>query len=343
MEQFILGGYTRRVNKGLKSINFDASNGSFHHLEVIAEIDQPTYQTFSPNGKFLFSVFAGDDEGGVIAFANHQDQYQEVARGFGSGVTGAHIFYRASSQTLYVSSYHEGALDVYKFNEDEPSITHVQRVQHSGSSVHKNQDGPHVHFAATRPQDNDLMFVCDLGTDEVVTYQVDTDGRLTREQTLAFEPGTGPRHLEFHPELPIMYVVGELANTTVVVSLENPEAFEVIQTLDNVPINFQESSAGAAIRITQDGRFLYVSTRFHNRLTVFAVDSSKGSLSEIQRIDTQGEIPRDFNLNKTEDYVIVGHQDSDHLSVFERDADTGLLTFLNKDTAAEECVCIAKN
>jgi 6-phosphogluconolactonase len=94
------------------------------------------------------------------------------------------------------------------------------------------------------------------------------------------------------------------------------------------------------VRITEDGKFLYSSNRGHNSIAVYAINESGHSLERIQLIASEGNTPRDFALDPTEQFIIVGHQDSDKLTLFERDAETGLLSLLQKDVYAPECVCI---
>lgn len=338
-QSFILGGYTKRVNKGIHSIEFNSEEGTFSESQLIAELNGPTYVGLSQAKDLLFAIHKEDDKGGIVAFKkDDQGHWQELTAGYGENGTGCHISYREESQTVYVSNYHAGVIDVFKLDGDQLNL--VQTVQHSGSSVHANQDASHVHFAGLNAKQN-LLFVCDLGTDFVHTYNVDADGQLSLSSEVKLEAGTGPRHLVLNSTEDYAYIIGELANTTTVASVDSDGKLTLLETYQNIPQDKVEESAGAAIRLTKDNRFLYVSTRFHNVLTVFEVTTDGASLTKVQEIDTQGEIPRDFNLDETESYVLVAHQDTDHLSVFKRSAETGKLTFENNSTLAAECVCIA--
>ncbi|CRH21150.1 hypothetical protein BN1423_1390005 [Carnobacterium maltaromaticum] len=40
--------------------------------------------------------------------------------------------------------------------------------------------------------------------------------------------------------------------------------------------------------------------------------------------------------------MIVAHQDSDNLTLFSRDRETGLLNMIQKDVYAPECVCVLR-
>lgn len=338
-QSFILGGYTKRANRGIHSIEFNADNGTFTNRQLIAELDGPTYVGLSQAKDLLFAIDKEDDNGGVVAFKkDEKGQWELLTSAYGEYGSGCHISYREASQTVYVSNYHSGVIEVFQL--EGVTLTLVQTVEHSGSSVHPNQQSSHVHFAGLNAKQN-LLFVCDLGTDYVHTYKVDNDGLLSLSSEIKLAAGTGPRHLVLNDKEDYAYIIGELNNTTTVAAVDADGKLTVVETQVNIPQDKVEGSAGAAIRLTQDNRYLYVSTRFHNVITVYQVAEDGANLTKVQEIDTEGEIPRDFTLDKTENYVLVAHQDTDHLSVFKRSTETGELSFENNSTLAEECVCIA--
>ena len=65
-----------------------------------------------------------------------------------------------------------------------------------------------------------------------------------------------------------------------------------------------------------------------------------GSLTLVADYDTFGSVPRDFHLNKDERFVVIGHQESDNLTLYERNIETGILTLCQKDFFAPEVVCV---
>lgn len=342
MQEYILGGYTKRDNQGIKSTQFDPTNLQFTQPKLIAELNGPTYVALSQDKSLLFSIHRDDEtnKGGLVAFEKDaNNEWQELSRLFPSESTGCHVSFRESSRTIYVANYGLGQLDVYHLNSDN-QLEHIQTVEHSGSGPHENQDAPHVHMGLLTPQQNTII-VCDLGTDYLSAYNLDNQGKMTLANSIHLPAGTGPRHAVLHPALSIIYVIGELNNTTNVIKVEEDGSFTLLQTLPNVPEDKLDSASGAAIRITKDGRFVYSSSRFHNILTVFETNVNDGTLTEVQQIETVGQIPRDFILDETDEFVLVAHQDSDYITVFERNTNTGELNFKNNDTYAAECVCIA--
>ncbi|MFZ4355584.1 beta-propeller fold lactonase family protein, partial [Enterococcus gallinarum] len=86
---------------------------------------------------------------------------------------------------------------------------------------HKNQDHAHVHYTDLTPDQR--LVVCDLGTDRVYTYDVSENGKLNLVTTFTAEPGTGPRHLVFHPNGQFAYLFGELDSTVSVLSYDETD------------------------------------------------------------------------------------------------------------------------
>ena len=95
----------------------------------------------------------------------------------------------------------------------------------------------------------------------------------------------------------------------------------------------------AAIRISSDDRFVYVSNRGHNSIAVFEVEED-GILKLIQTISTNGDFPRDFALDNSERFIVVAHQNSTIASLFARNATSGKLELLQTDIPVPEGVCV---
>lgn len=339
-ETFILGGYTRRTNTGLKTIHFNTDSQTFDKGTELACLNNPTYLAFTPDQQYFFSIHKDNPKSGIVAFKkDKENQWQEVSRCLNTNGSGCHISYRQLSRTIYVSNYGEGTLDVYHFNEEE-ELNHIQHLKHEGSSVHENQDSSHVHYAGVS-RDDKRLYVCDLGTDIVSTYLIDSKGKISLEHELHLPAGTGPRHLVKHPTADYVYIIGELSNTTTVTKLNEDGSLTIIQTVSNIPEEFKNIAAGAAIRVSRDGYYLYTSTRYHDVITVYMIDQNNGHLDTIQTLSSVGKVPRDFILDQTEKFLLVAHQDSDYISLFERNSETGKLDFLHNEAFAPECVCVA--
>lgn len=335
LEKMLLGTYTRRESKGIYSLVLDTDKEELIDLTLETEENSPTYLARSKKGN-VYTVTSVDGEGGIGAY--------DSAFTFLNAVTeeGAPLCYVAVDEArhlAYGANYHKGEVNVYKILTDG-SLQLTDAIFHDEPvGPHENQDRAHAHYSDLTP-DNRLI-VCDLGTDRVYTYDVSDEGKLTEVATYLAPAGTGPRHLVFHPNTHYAYLFGELDSTVTVLSYEaSTGTLTELQKLSTLPEDFEGFNGGAAIRISSDGRFVYLSNRGHNSIAVFAISEDGAKVTFVQHISTEGDHPRDFNLDPTEKFVVCANQNTDNLTLYHRDAENGTLTLIKKDIYAPECVCV---
>ena len=334
IEKIILGTYTRQVSEGIYTIDLDTEKKELSGLTLATKEVSPTYLAKS-KAENLYTVTTVDGLGGAGAY---DSTYQFLNAVTEEGAPLCYVAVDETRQLVYGANYHKGEVNVYRIL-DNGGIEAVESLYHQEETgPHKNQDHAHVHYTDLTPDQR--LVVCDLGTDRVYTYDVAENGKLTLAATFVAEPGTGPRHLVFHPTQPIAYLFGELDSTVSVLAYQENGSFEKLQKISTLPEDFTGENGGAAIRISNDGRFLYTSNRGHNSIAVFEISSNGEQLSAIQNISTEGDFPRDFALNSTNEFLVCANQNSDNLTLFTRDAQTGKLTLLQKDIYAPECVCV---
>lgn len=337
--EFLLGTYTRRISEGIYSVHLNSKQKKLEHLTLLAQVGSPTYLAAAANQNTLFTIVSEDEKGGVATLMKDtHEHYIRQAELLSDGAAPAYIAYDANRQFVYTSNYHKGEVAVYEVDEAS-NIQLLDCVAHTGSSVHENQTSPHVHYSDLTP-DQQYLAVCDLGTDEVYTYAVSAAGKLEEKARLKVKPGSGPRHLAFHPNGRIAYLVAELSSELIVLEYNSDTGeFKDIQTISSIPTEHVDFNSGAAVRVTTDGKFVYASNRGHDSIAIFKTEQD-GQLTLVDYVPSEGQTPRDFNLDPSEKFLIVGHQDSDNLTLFERDSESGLLKLLQKDFYAPEVVNI---
>jgi 6-phosphogluconolactonase len=192
---------------------------------------------------------------------------------------------------------------------------------------------------ASDPVNGDIL-VSDLGSDTVLVYALDRDGRLTPKTAanVAAVPGAGPRHLAFHPDGRHLFIVNELDSTVCALRRED-DHFVVTDRVLTWPADTGGQNLAGAIRVTPSGRHVLVSNRGHDSLAVLRFDPSGSALSLVGITTNAGECPRDFTLDPDGRHVIVAGQDNDHLACYEFDDDTGGLRLLHS-TVAPTPVCL---
>lgn len=341
MEKIILGSYTKKDSKGIYSVELDTKNKVLTNLQALITEDNPTFLDIS-NKEIVYTVSKDGDFGGIASYQQTQDgAFTLLNRVTEEGAPPCYVAVDEERQLVYGANYHKGVITSYIINPDG-SLSLADRKEHLGNGPHANQNSPHAHYSDLAPDGR--LIACDLGNDTVYTYDVDTKGKLTEVAVFKANPGTGPRHIVFHPNHTSAYLFGELSNEVVVLSYDTTSGvFSQEQVISTLPEDFTDFSGGAAIRVSKDGKFLYASNRGHNSLAVYKINNSGKSLELIQLISVEGDFPRDFDLSPNQQFVIVANQNTDNLTLFERNENTGELTLLQKDFYAPEIVCLKFN
>lgn len=335
--ELLLGTYTRGESEGIYQVELNTAEKKLENLSLLAKVGSPTYLAKNNQEDILFAIANEDEEGGILSLVKDADgNYIRQDLLVSEGAAPAYIAFDEKRNFIYTSNYHKGELAVYR-SDDAGKLEKLDSISHSGSSVHENQESSHVHYSDLTP-DGKYLAVCDLGTDEVFSYEVDDQGQLSEKARLKVKPGSGPRHLAFHPNGKIAYLFAELSSEIIVLNYDESNGqFSERQTISSIPESHKTFNSGAALRLTEDGKFLYASNRGHNSIAIFNTDDL-GELTLLDYVSSEGDFPRDFNLDPSESFLIVGHQHSDNLTLFERNQETGQLELIQKDFYAPEVV-----
>lgn len=344
------GTYTAKGgSKGIYRSEFDPKTGKLSEPEVAAELTNPTFLYFSPNGKFLYSVgevsnTGGKKEGGVHAFGVDAStgKLSKLNEQTSGGPGPCHVSTDAAGKNVVVANYGGGSSSIFPVKPDGSLGEASAFFQHEGSSVNKGrQSAPHAHCGFF-DETGKFAFVADLGLDQVLIYKVDPETGKAEPNNPPFiklPDGSGPRHLHIAPGNNLMFVNGELDSTVSVVKMQ-PEngRFAVTQTLSTLPEPTPGNST-AEVRIHPSGKFVYVSNRGHNSIAAFSWDGDK--LTPIGHITSENvKIPRNFNIDPSGKWMLVASQDGDNIAVFAIDEKTGLAKPTGDKVDVPRPVCV---
>ncbi len=203
-------------------------------------------------------------------------------------------------------------------------------VHHEGTGpVKGRQDGAHVHSTVFSP-DGKYLFVQDLGADKLYSYRYTPDGSRgligpTESRYTLAKAGSGPRHLVFGANGRFAYVTNEL-NASVDVYRYDDGRLAHVETVPMTAPGFAGKVGGGALHLSPDGRFLYATNRGDaNDIVIYAVNAADGKLTLVGRQSSLGKTPREFAIDPSGKWLIVGNQDSDSVFVFRRDIASGRL------------------
>lgn len=336
-ETVILGGYTRKDGKGIYKAELDTVTGSLSTpLPFVDSIAGPTYLALSNQG-VLYTCAAGDGEGGVAAIDINGAAPHVLNQVFEPGSSPAYVAVDEARQLVYAANYHGGRANVYAIQPDG-SLVDADKIENVGVGPRPEQEASHVHYTDLTPDKR--LVVVDLGNDTVTTLKVANDGKLSNPQVFHTTPGFGPRHIVFHPTLPVAYLVGELSSKVAVLDYDAATGmFAPRAVLSTIPADWTEHNGAAAIKLSDDGRFMYITNRGHNSIASFSLDKS-GNASFDRFVSTFGEFPRDFAIDPSGQYLLVVNQNTDNGTLYRRDPVNGELLTIAINIPAPEAVCV---
>jgi 6-phosphogluconolactonase len=337
------------VSKGIYQSHFDTTKGQLTSPVLAAATVRPSFFAVTPVGqakRSLYAVNAIDDAAatattfGIDLKTGALKQTDQVSSG---GAGPAYISVDATGHSAFVANYFGGSVASYRIQSDGTLSQPVDRIDFKDHQKFgalgpnsARQDSPHPHCATLSP-DNRFLLVCDLGTDHITVFVINPEtAQLSDPHTFTNDqPGSGPRHLAFHPNGRWVYSINEINSTldhylwTATRFADTPQGL-LVNT--NTPIKTiapdfpADKNTAAELAISSDGLYLYASNRGEDSLVVFSIRPKDGKLTFVERISSGGKTPRHFTLDPTGQWLLCGNQDSATVTIFRRDAATGKLT-----------------
>jgi len=238
-----------------------------------------------------------------------------------------HLSRHPAGRHLFVANYDSGTVAVLPIGEDGglgPAIevkTDAGPVDPArpadappGSFADGGHDAPHAHYIESDPTGRCVLHT-DLGQDRIYVWRFEA-GRLTPAATpfLATVPGSGPRHLAWHPDGNRFYALAEESSTLSTYGFDGGDC-TLLQTVSSLPPGFAGTSYGSDLKLSADGRFAYAANRLHDSIATF---TTAGELRLIDHTPTWGSYPRTLVIHG--DFLYAMNQRSDAITVFRLEA-----------------------
>ncbi len=342
-----IGTYTNGKSEGIYVYRFDTKAGTASYVSHI-KTDNPSYIAVSKHHPFIYAVkeqssaqlnevsaFRFDDQSGTLELVNSRSIL---------GAGPCYITVDSKNKWVFTANYKGGSVSGIPLKEDGSLDSIRYFNQHTGKSINpKRQQEPHAHCAMFSP-DEQYLYTTDLGTDVINQYRFNAKNAVQPLQTKAdsvifSKPGNGPRHLCFAPKAPFLYAINELSGTIDQFQLSKGIPKLVASVSTDSTNNADKGSAD--IHISADGRFLYATNRGnYNNISTFSIHPKTGFLTLLQVLPTGGISPRNFTIDPSGNYLLVGHQRSDFITIFKRNPSTGLLQPTSNKIEVSSAVCL---
>jgi 6-phosphogluconolactonase len=349
-------------SKGIYVARFNSTTGELSEPQLAAEIVNPSFLVIHPNHKFLYAVIEDpyslgpplDHASYVSAFAiDPKTGKLRLLNTLPSGGTSTcFISMDKTGNFIMMAHFGNGMISLIRVKPDGSLGEQTTSMQHLGHSVDPAiQNMPHPHSILPSP-DNRFVVVSDLGQDKIFTYKLDAKTGLLSPAEPPFatvQPGGGPRHFTFDPAGKFGYQLGEMSGALDVFSWDAAAGkLNPVQRLSTVTKGWNGDNHSAEIEISADGKFLYESNRRRNpaglpgpdTIGVFAIAPGKGTLTQVQELVTPGIMPRTFAIAPGGKFVLIGHEITNTVVVYKRDANTGKLDPTGKSVKIDTPVCL---
>jgi 6-phosphogluconolactonase len=338
----LIGTYTNSCDsKGIYVYEFDSNTGDFSAKSSSEKIVNPSYLTVAPNNHYVYSVSENGKNTAVSAFGYNSKSGKLDFLNSSQTKGDDSCFIINDDKNVITANYSGGSISVFGKNSDG-SVTEVKQVmQHFGKGVNaQRQESPHVHMVYFSP-DKKYVLANDLGTDKVSVYQYNPNGGdkiLKLKSSVSVHPGGGPRHLTFSKDGKFVYVLQELDGALITFSYTNGILKKVFETTI-IAKEYKGEIRSADIHISPDGKFLYATNRGEiGEISIFKI--LKKGVELVGRTSTLGKGPRNFAIDPTGNFLLVGHQYTNDIVIFKRDKITGSLTDTGKKIELCSPVCL---
>lgn len=225
----------------------------------------------------------------------------------------------------YVSTSLDGRwLLTASYGEDRIAVNAIDDDGAVGATLQVLPTSRHAHAICPAPDGQHIWVSC-LGGDELLCYRIDASPETPLQPLFRWpcKPGSGPRHLVFHPNRRWLYVIHELDGCVSVLELgENGAAPTCIAHARFLPAAVSVAPWSAEIRISSDGHWLFASDRRAAVISALRIDNATGALEFVDYLHTEA-LPRSFALAPDNCTLFIASQETGNLSVVAFDANTG--------------------
>lgn len=312
-----IGTYLSEESRGIYHFIFNEGSGEMTEPELFYKADNAKWVSLS--GDSLVFPIEKDGRAGTCFLRLEDGKVKHADEILEERTTPCYIL--QEGEFVFTANYHEGTVMAYSLKDKTPCV--IARIE-NGEEAGCHQIILHGQY---------MMVPC-LEQDKIRVFDINNGFQLSGE--IDFPEGSGPRHGVFNKAHTKLFVVSERSNELFIFGVLGRE-FNLEQTLP-ISLEYGEKAAAAAIRLSGDERFLYISVRGQDILTV--VDVSGDEAVVIQQVPCGGEHPRDLILSRGEGFIITANRFGGGVVSMARDKETGMIGEVRSRITMKETVSL---
>lgn len=364
------------AKRSLYTYRLDPNDGQLVLLAVSSDnVMNPAFSRFHSRKNVLYTCTESVAEAGEIVtwkVCSKTGLLTKLGSQSAGGTSTCYLTLDRECLNMLVVNYWNATIGVFGLDQGQGQVTdlrfsydpnegrpmkarpdkHVNHSKNDGSAQKERQADPHSHAVVLDSYYGRIAFVPDLGMDVIRQFLYDPhEGWLKPAGIMRSGPedrlALGPRYIEFHPSLPIAYVVNELSSEVSVFAFypavaqklmergaeddlkDSEPTLQLLQTISTIPDAFPgDMNTCGRITVHSGGNYVLVSNRGHDSIAVFRVHHTgqeRGLLSLACIQHTRGATPRHFQFDGSGQWLITANQDSDSIGVFHFNLATGRL------------------
>ncbi|MDG4864472.1 lactonase family protein [Streptomyces sp. T-3] len=317
-----IGSFTSAGGRGILAAAVDRDTGALTVLGATDALCDPSYLALAPDGDVLYAV-GETEEGRAAAFGVRGDKPELLGAPALVGGSGPTHLTLARGHVL-TANYGSGSVSWLPLNADGSIDGAGGVLQHEGAGPDASrQEGPHAHQVLPDPGGRWVLSV-DLGTDSVRVCALQA-GELRVHDEVALRPGSGPRHLAFHPRGDLAYVMNELAPTLTTCRWDAETGrLEPLGETSVLAGQVTGDAYPSEVVIAPDGRFAWTATRGQDVVSVLALDADGREPRLVTTVDCGGHWPRDLAVHPSGRFLYAANERSGEVTWFTVDQRTGI-------------------
>lgn len=337
------------TGKGVYRAAWNAATGTLGPVQLAVETLRPTFLAKHPSLPVVYATNEGSGAEAALssfhvdATAGGPLSLTPLNKVGSQGDGPCFVSVDPTGSMAFAADYAGGSFAAFRVTNVgtlAQAIGVFKYTQPTHGPVAERQDAAHIHCATVAPGDK-YVLACDLGDDVILVFPIRPGANsISVPARVAARPGSGPRHLAFHPNGSFVYCVHELDCTIDLYDWRIDNGQPVMRLRENSVVSTAAKGSdlkgvtGCEIVISDDGRFVYTCTRGEDSISVFRIDQN-GYLTEQQRVSCGGKIPRYFALDPSRRWLVCCNQGAPgSVTVFSNDPATGRLGLRPKTFAA---------
>lgn len=326
------GSFTQSGENGFSIYDMDRKDGTIKLVTQANAGPQPSYFCISKKHGYIYAAnevtkYKGRRSGSLTTLS-YDPSSAEVTKVHEMAVPNGgpcYISLSPNEDFLLFANYSGGSVTVVRLDDKgmPAGVADSILYERVGEKV------SHAHMIAPGPS-GDRIYATDLGLDRVVIYSLDSNGKLHQTGVAKLTAGAGPRHFTFSPNGKKMYVINELNSTIAVFNVDAEGNMTEIQTISTLAEDFKGKNACADIHIGKNGKYIYGSNRGENTIATFRIGRD-GKLTAAGRTTCGGDWPRNFVIDPSGKFLLVGNQKTGNIAIFSINRKTGIPSLPGKE------------